>query len=258
MNQDNQRVESTSRQRSQSYKFNADEFTHFLANLPDQLKREDGSKYEKSTLQKYQRIVSFLKENQDQINLATDKNELNKILSVILKAKDDDDYKKRLATDAVGLYRFPQITSIFESNPFADGVRKYLVNFYYSLSPMIDLHYLELKDFYEENKELFDHLCNLYLLILIRIVEVDDPNAKQHRQLNQGKISFTFKRKSNLLAVENIINNNDDFASRKKEIITLARKCYNYYTTLPNDLRDPNDSVIRLARALYVMHLRKS
>ena len=51
---------------------------------------------------------------------------------------------------------------------------------------------------------------------------------------------------------------NNDFASRKKDIIDLGSKCFWYYRGLSKDLRDPNDSVIRLARALDAMHQKES
>ena len=50
---------------------------------------------------------------------------------------------------------------------------------------------------------------------------------------------------------------NNDLASRKKDIVDLGAKFFGYYRTLSKELKDPNDSVIRLARALYAMHQRK-
>ena len=149
----------------QSDKFNANEFTDFLANLRPfiaHLKNKNGNKYRKGTKQKYERIVLFLKENQHQIKLATDEIKLDKILSNILKAKNPE-MQKQLALDAFTLYKSPEIESIFKSNPLANRVRKYLKTIYRNLNPMKRDYYLELKDFYEENKELFDSYCNFIL-----------------------------------------------------------------------------------------------
>ena len=130
-----------------------------MDNLPPSIDHLNGRKYQESTEQKYKSIVLFLKENQHQIKLATDKEEFNEILSGILEAKNAQ-MQKRLATDGASLRGFPELRSIFKSNPLANEVRKYLVTFYRSSSSKKEDYYLELKTFYEENKKLFDSLCN--------------------------------------------------------------------------------------------------
>ena len=149
--------------RSQSNQFNADEFTAFLVNLPfsiDHLEDEYGKPYPPGVQESYKRFVSFLKKHQDQLKLAVDKDQLHEILSDIFEKEDTI----RLAQDVNAFTNHLQIESIFKSNSLSDAIRIYLRNFYRSSRSMNDSHRKKLKTFYEENKQLLDHLCNLYLL----------------------------------------------------------------------------------------------
>ena len=152
MNQGNNIGASSTHPISQSKEFNADEFTNFLANLPlsiDHLKRENGVKYGKYVMEGYKRIVSFLKKHQDKIKVATDRDQLNEILTDIFQTEMNVD-QKRLALDANTLTKFPPIDSIFKSNAFADGVRLYLRNIHRRLKTTEGSDPMKLASFYEE------------------------------------------------------------------------------------------------------------
>ena len=100
-------------------------------------------------------------------------------------------------------------------------------------------------------------LCvTLHLIVFIRLVEKDDPNAVRHDKLNKGKISLLIAHRSNLKDVKRIIST--QFESEKEELVKLGNKCNDYYFKLPKNLRDPNDPVFRLARVLRAMNRRKS
>ena len=142
--------------------FNPDEFITFMRTLSpsiDHLKRENGKHYPNHIKKSYQGIVSFIKYHQDKLKVAADRDQLHKILSDIFE-NEGNDIRNRLAHDATALTNYPQLRAIIDKNPLLKDVRIYLRNFYASSSPMNDSHRMKLTNFYEDNKELFDSLCN--------------------------------------------------------------------------------------------------
>ena len=143
----------------------ANEFKRFLANLPesiDHLQDQYGQKYPNYITQGYERIVSFIKKHQDQLKVAADRDQLHKILSDIFE-KEGNEIQKRLAQDATALTKFPEL-ELLKSNSLANQIRIYLRNFNRRKGPTSEFYRMKLANFYEDNKQLFDPLCNFVSL----------------------------------------------------------------------------------------------
>ncbi len=133
-----------------------------LMNIPssiNNLKLENGQNYPKGVRERYRILVSFIKDHQEQLKVATNRDQLNTILSQIFETEVYFD-QKSFAADVVTIALYPQVESILKSNQLANNVILYFQDLYKSLSLIYASHRMKLAKFYEDNRGLFDFWCN--------------------------------------------------------------------------------------------------